>query len=611
MLSHSQFESRFRDLDQQIEILTQRVAQLEETLAARPLTAAVRPRRAPVKDAVAAPPEEVPNRVLNMLGGSSLLPRIATLCFLLVVALGLRTLTDSGILDVQIGSVIGMVYAAVLMFVGWLQYRKKGPLAPVFSISGGLLMFSIVLESHARFASIPSELAYVMLVLTGIALSVTSYQNHVRLPILLGALGMCLSSVAIDWPLPFFPYLLLVLWLSILMSYFATRLKRCSWLRIFTLVATLLVIAVWWLKLEKYTKVRIDDIPAILAPGWVYPVTFLLSSTLLAMALFGIVRSGEERISKFDLTLPLINVVWAHLFLRYQVQHIAVIGALSTLVAFFHFGIVWKLAQRKLLRAPGTNAFTMAGAALLCLALPDIFGNILYALPVLSLVAVAVNYFADRWHSGGMRLTAYLLQVVVTIGISWVLVEDGVADHLIDGLVVSAICGLLSIYHYRYCRKNPPAEESQLFSQYDSDDQSAISILLAGLTNGFFMTMVLVYQGLLLYPDAQVEVAFTAIQSVAINGAATVIMSLALAWRNKELRNVAILITIIGGLKVFLGDLLSINGLGLVVSVFSFGVAASLESYALTRWQKLENWEKRKETGTIENATAELPQTGK
>ncbi|MDF1581481.1 MAG: hypothetical protein P1P74_12005 [Desulfuromonadales bacterium] len=609
MSSHSQFESRFRDIDQQIETLTQRVAHLEETLADRPLTASVRAGTTPVKAATAPAPEEAPNRVLNMLGGSSLLPRIATLCFLLVIALVLRTLTDSGILDAQIGSVIGMVYAAVLMFIGWLQYRKNDPLAPVFSISGGLLMFSIVHESHARFASISSELAYLILALTGMALSVTSYQNQVRLPILLGALGMCLSSVAIDWPLPFFPYLLLVLWLSILMSCFATRLKRCSWLRIFTLVATLHVMTVWWLKLEKYTNVRIDDIPAILAPGWVYPITFLLSGTLLAMALFGIVRSGGERISKFDLTLPLINVVWAHLFLRYQVQNIEVIGALSTLVAFFHFGIAWKLAQRKLLRAPGTNAFTMAGAILLCLALPDLFGNILYALPLLSLVALTVNYFADRWHSGGMRLTAYLLQVVVTIGIIWVLVEDGVADHLIDGLVVSAICGLLSIYHYRYCRKNPPAEESQLFSQFDSEDQSAISILLAGLTNGFFMTMVLVYQGLLLYPDAQIEVAFTAIQSVVINGVAMVIMSLALAWRNKELRNVAILITIIGGLKVFLGDLLSISGLGLVVSVFSFGVAASLESYALTRWQKLESWEKRKQTDAGENSASERSKT--
>ena len=107
------------------------------------------------------------------------------------------------------------------------------------------------------------------------------------------------------------------------------------------------------------------------------------------------------------------------------------------------------------------------------------------------------------------------------------------------------------------------------------------------------MTMVLVYQGLLLYPDVQLAEAFASIQSVSINGAATVIMSLALAWRNKELRNVAILIIIIGGAKVFLGDMLSISGLGLVVSVFSFGVAASLQSYALTRWQKVEAWERR------------------
>lgn len=592
MSSQSHLESRIDELSNQVETLTLRVGQLEQAIASG---ATVEPA-APGESS--AGKEKTSNRVLQLMGGSALLPRIAALCFLLVIALGLRTLTDSGTLDPQIGSIIGMVYAAALAFVGWFRYSKQSVLAPVFSISGGILMFTIVLESHARFESIPAELAYMTLAATGIGLGVTSYLQRVSLPILVGTFGMCLAAVAIDWPAPYFPYLALVLWLANVLAFFATRLKRCSWLRWVTLVSTLFMLMLWRTKLGKFVTFG-GEMQANLAPGWIYPLVALLSGTLLAICLIGILRSGEERISKFDLTLPLINVLWAHWFVRYPVENLPLFGGISTLVALLHFGVAWKLSQRHLSRAPGTNAFTLAGAALLCVSLPDLFGSMLYSLPVLSALALGINVFSARWGSGGMRVTAYSLQIFVTLCLTWFLGGAGVAEHFIDGLAVSAVCGLFGLSHYRHCRKVPPPEESAFFNALDNTDRSAVLVLLAGLANGYFMTMVLVYQGLIRYPDVQLAEAFASIQSVSINGAATVIMSLALAWRNKELRNVAILITIIGGAKVFLGDMLSISGLGLVVSVFSFGMAASLESYALTRWQKVENWERRKAEGEL------------
>jgi len=51
------------------------------------------------------------------------------------------------------------------------------------------------------------------------------------------------------------------------------------------------------------------------------------------------------------------------------------------------------------------------------------------------------------------------------------------------------------------------------------------------------------------------------------------------------MRNIAILLTIIGGAKVFLYDLLGGGGLPRVLSLFSFGLAAALESLLLGRWQ--------------------------
>lgn len=585
MATQNQLEKRIGELDAQVTELTARVAQLEQRVSS-----GVLPKKHE-KIQLADTKEKATSRLLQLMGGSSLLPRIAALCFLLVIALGLRTLTDSGTLDAQIGSLLGMVYAATLIFYGYFRYAKQSALAPVFSISGGILMLAIVLESHTRF-SVPAELAYIALAATGVGLGVTSYLQRVSLPILVGTFGMCFASVAIDWPAPFFPYLALVLWLANILAFFATRLKRCSWLRWVTLIATLFMLILWRTKLGRFVTFG-GDLQANLAPGWIYPLVFLLSATLLAIALIGILRSGEQRVSKFDLTLPFLNVLWAHWFVRYPIENLAIFGAISTFIAVIHFGIAWKLSQRKISRAPGTNAFTLAAAALLCVSLPDLLGSLLYALPLLSLTALGINYMSSRWGSGGMRATAYLLQIFVTLSLTYYLGGEGVAVHFIDGLIVSALCGLIGLAHYRHCRQVSPPKESLLFRQLDKNDRSAVLVLLAGLANGYFMTMVIVYQGLLRYPEVQLAEAFASIQSVSINGAATVIMSLALAWRNKELRNVAILITIIGGAKVFLGDMLGMSGLGLVVSVFSFGMAASLESFALTRWQKLDAWERK------------------
>jgi uncharacterized membrane protein len=64
-------------------------------------------------------------------------------------------------------------------------------------------------------------------------------------------------------------------------------------------------------------------------------------------------------------------------------------------------------------------------------------------------------------------------------------------------------------------------------------------------------------------------------------------MVIAMRLRNSEIRNMAILVTIIGAVKVFLFDLMSAKGMPLVLSVLSFGIAAAVESIILGRWQRL------------------------
>src|SRR3972149_3499852 len=91
-------------LARQVETLTKRVEQLSLKME----TAAVTVRPAARKASNTFEEGDASEELLSWIGKSSLLQRLSTLCFLLVVALILRTLTDSGLIDLQIGSLLGM-----------------------------------------------------------------------------------------------------------------------------------------------------------------------------------------------------------------------------------------------------------------------------------------------------------------------------------------------------------------------------------------------------------------------------------------------------------------------------------------------------------------------
>ena len=98
---------------------------------------------------------------------------------------------------------------------------------------------------------------------------------------------------------------------------------------------------------------------------------------------------------------------------------------------------------------------------------------------------------------------------------------------------------------------------------------------------------VVLLQTLVLYaPASEVANAVHCGESILINASATAIMICAYFRNNKELRNIAILVTLVGAVKVFLYDLLGAHGVPLVGSVFTFGLAAAVESLALGRWKK-------------------------
>ena len=582
----SSLDARVEQIAAQVEALTLKVDALSAKVD---LYGAI-----PVKTGAAPQDDQFPDAseaLLSWVGRSSLLQRLSTICFLLVIALVLRTVTDNGIINLQIGSIIGMSYAATLMLMGWRRYRRANPLAPVFTVCGTVLMFTIVVEAHTHFDAFPSVPAYVLLMLTGLGTAAISYVYRVPAPVAIGNLGMCLAGAAIDYPSPFFPYLGILLLTANLLGYFTARAYRYSWLRWILLLVTLFMITLWGIKLGM--ALRSGEIPPrILAPAWFLPLSTVFAALYVITAFMGILRSLPGRISRFELALPTVNMSWAFVLVQYVVSATGgdrqMLGAIGVIVGAGHLAVAAWLASRDRKGARGTNAFLFAGSVLLGLALPETTGNMLLSLPVLSAVAFWAAVMSGRWRSGSVRLTSYLLPIYASVTLAVVLLSGETTPSFLTAAVSAGGIACLGLMQYRWCRNRKPPEESAFFLRIDKGDLSAVTILLAALLSAFFMLRVILYQVLaMILVPADLNNAFRCSQSVIINLSAIVLMSIALVYRNRELRNTAILVTVIGAVNVFLYDLILGHGIPLVVSVLSFGLATAVESVILGRWQHL------------------------
>ena len=596
-------EEKIDRLYAHIDSLSRRVADLEgrrtvstpvrsaDASADRPETilpteVPVRPAKPPGKPA-AGEPDSLSDEVIRWASRASLFPRLATLCFLMVVALILRTITDNGIVKPLLGMGFGMGYAAALMAAGWYQYRRDSSLAPVFVACGAILMSSIVVETHARFQSLPLVPAYWTLMATGAAMAFVSRRFSVFLPVSVGTLGMCLAGAAIDYPDPFFPYLFMVLLTANLLGYYAGTLRRCGWLRWTVLVVTLAMFLLWGMRLAAVAARKNDPAPT-LAPEWFLPVLAAVGVAFLAIALLGIVRSRREKLSAFDFCLPTINAVGSYLAARVVVDGTdgssLALGLVAILFALLHFGAAFWLSMRKIDGAPGTNSFVVAGSALLALALPAALGGGLIAAPVLAAAAVGVAVLSDRWGSGAVRATSYLLQIYGVVSLALGFLTNGIPASPMAGTVPCAALAAAALVHYRWCRRHAPPARSPLFETCDTEDLSGAVTLLAALTGSFFLLRAIAWWIIVPAGPGGPE-AFQCTQSIIINMAALGLGLYAFRTRNREIRNVAILVIAVGAVKSA-SDLLGTKGVPLVLSVLSFGLAAATQSITLSRWHK-------------------------
>ncbi len=586
MEEFSRLKERVAELESRVEALTASVKELQSTpglAVTQPVEEKAKPARK--TEARGGTSEEI----LSWVDKSYILSRVATTSFIVAVAVALRTAADSGAIDLQLGSFIGMLYALALIMYAWFAYREKSIQAPVFITWGVVILCAVVVEAHRVFATVPTEVAYVTMAVMGLVATIISRVNHVALPVFVGTLGMSFGSFAIDYPSPVFPYLVVILGLANLFATYATRLLRASWLRWLLFVLTLFMIQIWDLKLAIYLGKLAPENLEFSVRGLMPSIGFL-GLVFAGIALLGVLGRVQEKVSKFDICLPVMNVCWVFLAAKYAIGQglttPALFGWAAMVAAIAHLAIAWWLAHRSEGGSLGTTPFALAGGLLVAFTAPMALGHAVIASALVAVLAVGVIWLSVRRGNIGLRLVSYLLQLYACSALVYLLwTTDGTKPSVI-GALSSGLLASIAFFHYFWARRHPMVVAEGLAGSLNKNDRGAGLLLVAALFSGFFTMRVGLYQLLDMLHMATYS-AFGGAQSVLINLTAAVLLWLSLMRRNNELRNIAVIVTVIGAGKVFLMDMVQLKGMPLMISVFTFGLVAALASFVLGRWNKV------------------------
>lgn len=580
---HANLEDRVARLETQVAELKTALAALHGAAGERPLaTAETAARRAAPGGA------EASEELLSWVDRAYILPRIATTSFILVFALALRTLTDGGAIAVQLGTLLGMIYAFVLIAYSWFSYSQKGAQAPVFALWGTVVMCAVVVETHRVFQSLPTVVAYLLLASTGWATVLMSRRFRVALPVFAGTIGMSFGAFAINYPSPVFPLLTVIMVLANAFAAYASGLLRASWLRWLLFGLTLFMVQIWDLKLGIYLGKITAEALDFSIRGFL-PAVGGLGLAFVGIALYGVLGRIQEKVSKFDIVLPVLNVLWIVAAVRYALIHGLtkpwVFGVPAVIAGAAHLWLAWWLARRGGENAHGTTSFALAGGLLIALSLPLAVGDPLVASTATGALAVGLAMAAQRMGSGGVRLVSYLLQFFAGVSMVLLLRATEQTEPSLLGAAASGLLSVIGTYHYVWSRQTAPPAGGDWTDRFNHSDRWAALLLIAALLCGFFTLRMGLYQGLHAFHLATPR-AFDSGQSLLINLAAVVLLIVSLRRRSKELRNVGVLITVAAAAKVVL-DVVNLKGVALLVSIFSFGVAAAVASVVLGRWGKV------------------------
>jgi hypothetical protein len=390
-------EERLRDLQQQVTELTGRVQTVESEVPAAPR--GHRPELAAVTtDAGGA-----------WLVRSAVLRRIATISFVLVLALVLRTLTDSEVVTNTVGVRLGIGYSLLLVAVGWRHLAGNLPGRRVFTLCGALLLCALVLETHSRFDYLGTTTAHGLLIGTLVVCAALGLRYRTPVVVEAGVLAAAVTSLAIGFPTPAFHLTAATLLLAMLGATLVGGQRKTPWLHWVVLVLLLFFWLLWAAKLRA-PLVRAEALPPSLQIGWFLPALAATFAVLLGIGY----RRSRAGTDAFGLVLPTWNVLWsfgaAATVVVPWLDAGRWLGVAALTVAVLHLVLAWRFARATPANTAAAGSLALAATAAFVPGTWLATSSLSAGAATWGLAALGLAWWSGRLGSGGMRLLACCLQ---------------------------------------------------------------------------------------------------------------------------------------------------------------------------------------------------------
>lgn len=564
-------EERIEALSQEVRRLADRVAKLEADAAphAEPIPAAA--------PAASFRAEAAATEDSTWGGASTVLSRTALVCFVLVIALVLRTLADAGILGPAPGTALGLGYGGLLLGWGWLSHPRRPPVASLLAVCGALLLCAVVLEAATRLGVLSPAAAYAVLAVSGGALALLGHRGLAP-AVCAGVPALLLCAFVLAHRQPALGGPGAVVFAAFLAAESVGLRPRCAWL---SWLAAAAAAGLWW-------GWAAGAGGATVAAGpWVLPLLGATAALHLGAAYRRARKTAELGGGLLGGILPVLTVAWAFPAAAVYAPGspwLGVGGAAGSGLLLF---LAYRLAVRDGRATTGTGAFSLASACLLAASLTVGWGLVAGALPLLAAFAWGLAALAARWESPGARAVSYALQGGTALGAAAAVLLAGGAPASLPEAGAAAGAALLAGAHFRWCRNRPPPLGSGFFERFDRTDDTAVVVLLSGLLLAFLALRSAVYPGIAAWAR-DVPGTFQAAQSVILHVSATALALAAVRRGDRELRAVALLVIGAAALKTLAHDLLTLGGLPLLASVSLFGASAGAIAVMLRRWPEEE-----------------------
>lgn len=461
--------------------------------------------------------------------------RLATVCFVLVGALVLRTAARAGWLTPAIGVALGLAYCGLLLFGPLVCERlllRRLPQAPVVELCGGLLAVLVILESVYRSRALGQDAGVAALGGLVLAAGLLAWLRQADWSIVTILLGVVAGAVVLGRSASAGPLLVAVCALAVTLG------ARGGLQHTAVVIPSALALAAGVL----LTGRRAGAPPA-------YPLTMMLSAVGLWVVLTVNLVLRARKLGRLERASFFVVTLGTHglgIFVAPQAARLAA-AALGVALLAATWGWGW-LREAALVRS-----LLVLSVLLLGLSLPWIEPRGV----ALAVVAVVVQRVGSSMAPGlAARLSGALLVVAVAQA-GAVMVPSQSASAAGLGLVVSA----LALMHYQ----GAPGRWLRALS------------LLCALAPLYLAGRVVAWRTL-----GQGS-AFVLAQSLMLCSAAVAMLWLG-RWRHRpEVVSVGVLLVLVLGARILLWDMARLEGGFLVGAVLLLGVAALVTSLVLRR----------------------------